>query len=80
MSRICELTGKKVMVGNNVSHSNRKTKRRFFPNLQKKRFFIEEDGTWITLRVSAAAIRTINKLGVKGAIAKAKEKGIYIEK
>ena len=71
MSRICELTGKKVMVGNNVSHSNRKTKRRFF---------IEEDGTWITLRVSAAAIRTINKLGVKGAIAKAKEKGIYIEK
>jgi len=68
------------MVGNNVSHSNRKTKRRFYPNLQKKRFFVEEDGSFITLRVSASAIRTINKLGVKAAIAQAKEKGIYVEK
>jgi len=68
------------MVGNNVSHSNRKTKRRFYPNLQKKRFFVEEDGSFITLRVSASAIRTINKLGVKAAIAQAKEKGIYVDK
>jgi len=68
------------MVGNNVSHSNRKTKRRFYPNLQKKRFFVEEDGSYVTLRVSASAIRTINKLGVKAAIAQAKEKGIYVEK
>lgn len=68
------------MVGNNVSHSNRKTKRRFYPNLQKKRFFVEEDGSYITLRVSASAIRTINKIGVKAAIAQAKEKGIYVEK
>jgi large subunit ribosomal protein L28 len=80
MSRVCQITGKKVMVGNNVSHSNRKTKRRFYPNLQKKRFFVEEDGSYITLRVSASAIRTINKLGVKAAIAQAKEKGIYVEK
>ena len=80
MSRVCQITGKKVMVGNNVSHSNRKTKRRFYPNLQKKQFFVEEDGSFITLRVSAAAMRTIDKLGVKAAIAKAKEKGIYIEK
>lgn len=68
------------MVGNNVSHSNRKTKRRFYPNLQKKRFFVEEDGSFITLRVSASAIRTINKMGVKAAIAQAKAKGIYVEK
>jgi len=80
MSRVCQITGKKVMVGNNVSHSNRKTKRRFYPNLQKKRFFVEEDGSFITLRVSASAIRTINKLGVKAAIAQAKEKGIYVDK
>jgi large subunit ribosomal protein L28 len=80
MSRVCQITGKKVMVGNNVSHSNRKTKRRFYPNLQKKRFFVEEDGSYVTLRVSASAIRTINKLGVKAAIAQAKEKGIYVEK
>ena len=80
MSRVCQITGKKVMVGNNVSHSNRRTKRRFYPNLQKKRFFVEEDGSYITLRVSASAIRTINKLGVKAAIAQAKEKGIYVEK
>lgn len=80
MSRVCQITGKKVMVGNNVSHSNRKTKRRFYPNLQKKRFFVEEDGSYVTLRVSASAIRTINKIGVKAAIAQAKEKGIYVEK
>ncbi len=80
MSRVCQLTGKKVMVGNNVSHSNRKTKRRFYPNLQKKRFFVEEDGSWVTLRVSAAAIRTINRIGVKAAMAQAKDKGIFIEK
>jgi len=63
MSRICELTGKKMMVGNNVSHSNRKSKRRFYPNLQTKKFFIPELNKWVTLKVSAAAIRTINKNG-----------------
>ena len=59
MSRICQLTGKKVMVGNNVSHSNRRTKRRFYPNLFKKRFFIPEEDRWVTLRVSASGIRNI---------------------
>ena len=64
MSRICQLTGKKVMVGNNVSHSNRRTKRRFYPNLFKKRFFIPEEDRWITLRVSASGMRNINRLSL----------------
>jgi len=55
MSRVCQLTGKSVMVGNNVSHSNRKTKRRFFPNLVTKRFFIPEDESYITLKISTSA-------------------------
>ena len=63
MSRVCELTGKKVMTGNHVSHSNRKIKRKFYPNLQTKKFFIPELNKWVTLKVSAAAIRTINKNG-----------------
>ena len=61
MSKICDITGKKVMVGNNVSHSNRKTKRKFNPNLQTKKFFIPESGEWITLKVSTSALRTIDK-------------------
>jgi large subunit ribosomal protein L28 len=77
MSRICEITGKKMMVGNNVSHSNIKTKRRFYPNLQTKRFYNPEEDTWITLKVSAAGIRTINKKGLKDALKDAKEKGFY---
>ncbi len=64
MSKVCQLTGKRPITGNNVSHSNRKTKRRFLPNLQKKRFFIPELDRWITLKLTAKAIRTINKLGV----------------
>ena len=68
------------MVGNNVSHSNVKTKRRFYPNLQRKRFYIEEDDRWVTLKVSVAAMRTINKIGVKAAMARAKENGILVEK
>ncbi|MBI3143351.1 MAG: 50S ribosomal protein L28 [Bacteroidetes bacterium] len=63
MSRICELTGKKMMVGNNVSHSNRKTKRKFLPNIQVKRIFVPELGEWVTLKISAAALRNINKNG-----------------
>ena len=59
--RVCDLTGKKALKGNNVSHSNAKTKRRFYPNLQDKKFFIPEDGQWITLRVSTKAIKTISK-------------------
>lgn len=76
MSRICQITGKKVMVGNNVSHSNRKTKRRFYPNLLNKKFFLEEENRWVTLKVSAAGIRTINKKGLKNALKQAEEKGL----
>jgi len=66
--RVCDLTGKKAMVGNNVSHSNTKTKRRFYPNLQDKRFFIPEENRYITLRVSTKAIKTINKMGISAAL------------
>lgn len=76
MSKICQITGKKVMVGNNVSHSNRKTKRRFFPNLLKKRFYLEDEDRWITLKVSASGLRTINKKGLKVALKEAQEKGL----
>jgi large subunit ribosomal protein L28 len=64
MPRVCDLTGKKVMFGNSVSHSNHKTRRKFSPNLQRKKFFIAETGEWITLRVSTSAIKTINKKGI----------------
>jgi large subunit ribosomal protein L28 len=66
--RVCDLTGKRPVVGNNVSHSNTKTKRRFYPNLQDKRFFIPEENRWIRLRVSTKAIKTINKMGITAAL------------
>jgi large subunit ribosomal protein L28 len=71
MARVCKITGKKPLTGHNVSHSNRKTKMRQFPNLRKKRFFDEETGRTITLRVSASGLRNITKLGLKKALAKA---------
>ena len=70
MSKICDLTGKKAIVGNRVSHSNHKTKRLFNPNLQIKRFFVPELGEWITLKVSTSALRTINKNGISSCINK----------
>jgi large subunit ribosomal protein L28 len=75
MSKVCQITGKKRMVGNKVSHSNRKTKRTFEPNLFKKRFYLESENRWITLKVSAKGLRTISKLGLEEAIARAYEKG-----
>ena len=66
--RICEITGKTAVVGNNVAHSNTRTKRRFNPNLKTKRFWLEEEGRWITLKVSAAGIKTINKIGLSAAL------------
>ncbi len=66
--KVCEITGKVAQVGNNVSHSNRKTKRRFNPNLKIKRFWSEEEGRWITLKVSAAGMKTINKKGLAAAL------------
>jgi large subunit ribosomal protein L28 len=68
MARVCELTGKKPIVGNKVSHSNIKTKRRFLPNLQKKRYFLAEEDKWITMKVSSEAIRTINKNGLYATV------------
>ena len=76
MSRICDLTGKSVLSGNNVSHSNRKTKRKFYPNLHKKRFFIPELGEWITLKVSTSALRTINKKGIYNCLKEVDKNGI----
>jgi large subunit ribosomal protein L28 len=75
MSRVCQLTGKSVMVGNNVSHSNRKTKRRFYPNLITKKFFVPEEDNYITLKISAAALRTINKKGISACLKEARLKG-----
>lgn len=66
-----------MIVGNNVSHSNIKTKRRFYPNLQTKKFYVPDEDKWITLKVSAAGIRTINKKGIRAALNEAKEKGYY---
>ena len=75
MSRVCDLTGKKAMVGNNVSHAMNKTKRRFNVNLMKKRFYIPEEDKWVTLRVAASTIKTINKKGITAVIKEAREKG-----
>jgi large subunit ribosomal protein L28 len=66
--RVCDLTGKSAMVGNNVSFSNKKTKRRFYPNLQNKKFFIPEENRWIHLKVCAKAIKTINKKGITAVL------------
>ncbi len=75
MSKICQITGKRAMVGNNVSHSNRKTKRKFNVNLFRKKFFWVEENVWISLNVSAAGLRTINKVGLDAALKTAAEKG-----
>lgn len=73
MSRVCELTGKKAMVGNNVSHAMNKTKRKFSVNLVKKRFYIAEEDRWVTLKISTAALKTINKIGIAAALKKAQK-------
>ena len=79
MSRICELTGKRPISGNNVSHSNRKTKRRFLPNLHKKRFYLPEEDKWITLKVSSKAIRNINKKGITEYLRELEKEGIKVK-
>lgn len=75
MSKICQITGKKAMVGNNVSHSKRRTKRTFDVNLFSKKFYWPEQDLWITLKISAAGLRMINKVGLDAAIKQAAEKG-----
>jgi large subunit ribosomal protein L28 len=78
MARVCQVTGKKPIVGNTVSHSNIKTKRRFLPNLQTKRFYFVEEDRWITLKVSSEAIRTINKNGLASVLKEMKANGVKI--
>ena len=76
MSKTCEITGKKVMFGNNVSKSLNRTKRRFDVNLIKKRFFIPEEDKWVTLKVSASALKTINKKGISEVLKEARKQGL----
>jgi len=68
MARVCQVTGKKVMSGNNVSHSLRRTKRKFYPNLLTKKFYVPEEDKWVTLKVSAAGLRIINKKGISAVL------------
>lgn len=75
MARECEVTGKKPMSGNNVSHANNKTKRRFLPNLQNRRFWVESENRWVRLRVSSAGIRIIDKLGIDAVLADMRARG-----
>jgi large subunit ribosomal protein L28 len=75
MARVCQITGKSPISGNSVSHSNIKTKRRFLPNLQTKRFFLAEEDKWITLKVSSEGLRTINKNGLLSVVKKLRASG-----
>jgi len=79
MSKVCQITGRRPIVGNNVSHSHKKTKRKFYPNLFDKRFYLQEEDRWIKLRISAAGIRIISKKGLKIALEEARKNG-YIDK
>jgi large subunit ribosomal protein L28 len=75
MARVCAVTGKKPMVGNNVSHANNKTKRRFLPNLQRRRFWVESENRWVSLRLTNAALRTIDKKGIEVVLAELRLRG-----
>ena len=78
MSKICQVTGKKVIVGNNVSHSKKRTRRKFYPNLFVKRYYLPEEKRWISLKISTSGIRLINKKGLTAALKEAKEKGYIL--
>ena len=75
MSRVCQVTGKKPMLGNNVSHANNKTRRRFLPNLQYRRFWVETEKRWVSLRVSQAGLRTIDRKGIETVLAAIRKRG-----
>jgi large subunit ribosomal protein L28 len=75
MSRICQVTGKKPMLGHNVSHANNKTRRRFLPNLQYRRFWVEAENRWVSLRVSQAGLRTIDRKGIETVLAEIRARG-----
>ena len=78
MARVCQVTGKRPITGNKVSHSNIKTKRRFLPNLQTKKFFLAEEDKWVTLKLSSDAIRTINKNGLYSVVKELRAAGVNI--
>ena len=75
MSRVCQVTGKKPMLGNNVSHANNKTRRRFLPNLQYRRFWVETENRWVSLRVSQNGLRTIDRKGIDAVLAEMRARG-----
>jgi large subunit ribosomal protein L28 len=78
MSKVCQVTGKKAIVGNNVSHSKRRTKRKFYPNLFVKRYYLPEEQRWISLKISTSGMRLINKKGLTAVLKEAKEKGYIL--
>ena len=78
MSRVCQVTGKKPMSGNNVSHANNKSKRRFLPNLHERRFWVESENRWVKLRVSSKGLRIIDKLGIDQVLADVRARGIKV--
>lgn len=80
MAKICEITGKKPRVGHKVSHANNKTKRRFYPNLQKKKIYLPEEDAWVILKVSTSSLRTINKKGISAVLKEAKKRGTLAQK
>ena len=78
MARVCQVTGKAPMVGNNISHANNKTKRRFLPNLQRRRLWVESENRWVSLRLTNAALRTIDKNGIESVLADLRANGVSV--
>ncbi|MGQ9659518.1 MAG: 50S ribosomal protein L28 [Thermochromatium sp.] len=78
MSKVCQVTGKRPLTGNNVSHANNKTKRRFLPNLHKKRFWVESERRWVKLRLTTQAMRTIDKKGIDAVLADLRAAGVKV--
>jgi len=78
MARVCQVTGKAPMVGNNVSHANNKTKRRFLPNLHRRKFWVESENRWVSLRLTNAALRTIDKNGIDAVLADLRARGEHV--
>ena len=78
MARVCQVTGKGPMTGNNISHANNKTKRRFLPNLQRRRFWVESENRWVSLRLTNAALRTIVKNGIDAVLVEVRARGVNV--
>ena len=78
MARVCQVTGKAPMVGHHVSHANNKTKRRFLPNLQRRRFWVEGENRWVSLRLTTNALRTIDKNGIEVVLAEMRARGEHV--